>query len=132
VAEIDVTDVLADPFIAGQKFVVVRRQQTVGTNGLVSITESRFNASGSVVPSGDNSLVREEAYSQQANSITVVTGFRLRGVAKTAGGASYLPDLVLWQDNYYIVRDLKDWTDFGAGMTEAECLSFNYVDQPPA
>ena len=129
--EIDVSDVLLDPFIASTAFTVIRRQQTVGTNGLPVITTTTFAAVGALTPSGDNSLVREEAYEQQANSISVITSFRLRGPAKLADGTEYMPDVILWDGNHYIVRDLKDWTQFGAGMVEAECLSYDFVDLPP-
>ena len=46
---------------------------------------------------------------------------------------NYFPtgDLVLWQGNYFIVKEIKDWTKFGGGMVEADCSSFQFVDAPP-
>lgn len=131
-AEIDVTDISLDPFLAGDRFVVVRRKQVMTTAGIATEVIERFqNLVGSIQPTGENSLVRDEAYSDQVKSITVVSTFRLRGVSETVDGVQYQPDLVLWQGNYFIVKEIKDWTKFGGGMVEADCSSFQFVDAPP-
>lgn len=128
---IDVTEVLTDPDVAGQPFVVVRRRNVVNSYGEPAISEQRFPAYGSIQPAGDNALAREDAHQSQGNSIIVVTTFRLRGAALDADQAEYEPDLVLWQGQHYVVRNLKDWTRFGVGMVEAECTAFEYTPQPP-
>lgn len=129
---VDVSSVLFDPDIAGISFTVLRRKQIVGQNGVVSTQVERCAAVGSVVPVGDNSLLREETFQVQAKTIRVCTTFRLRGVAEQANGASYQPDLVLWNGDFFVVRTIDDYTPYGAGMIEAECSSIDYQDEPPA
>lgn len=86
---------------------------------------------GSITPTGDNSLVREEAYEAQLESILVITPFRLRGPSKDNQGNSFQPDIVLWNGNSFVVRTLKDWTSYGAGQVEAECISVDLVQLAP-
>lgn len=129
--ELDVTDLLSDPDVAGDGFQVVRRQETVGTNGRPVLTAWLMEAEGAVYPTGPNSLVREEATSAQLNSITVVTAFPLRGVAQDEAGNTFQPDLVLWEDSYYIVSTLNSYMRYGRGFVEAECTEFTYVGPPP-
>lgn len=128
--DIDVTEILSDSDIAGVPFVVVRREEVVNVHGESELVETRIDAVGSVQPTGDNSLVREEAYQTQAKTLKVVTTFLLRGESKAAG-RSYQPDLVLWQGDYYLVRTVEDYSQYGAGMVDAECTSVDHVDDAP-
>lgn len=128
---IDVTDILADPMIAGEAFQVIRRLETVDGNGRGSTTNTTYAAFGSVTPTGDNSLVREDAFQSQAKTIKVVTNFALQGMAEDAQGNKYQPDLVLWKGDYYLVRTVNDYSSYGAGMIEAECSSIDWDDEPP-
>lgn len=129
---VDVSDILLDPDIAGQDFTVIRRQETVNSFG-ESVWSAQHipNVVGSVQPGGDNALQREEGQDAQANSITVVTPFRLRGVAKGPGSNRYKPDIILWSGSHFEVMSLNSWGDFGGGFVEAECSSITYVDPPP-
>jgi len=133
VPEVDVTDVLLDPDVAGQSFSVVRRPELVTSAGLSTTPNARTIAGifGSVTPTGDNSLIREDAYDAQAKTIEVVTSFRLRGPSASTGGADYKPDVVLWRGDAYEVRVIDDDTQFGAGFTKAECVQIDYVGTPP-
>jgi hypothetical protein len=132
VPEIDVTEVLTDSFIAGESFSVVRRPQITGTDGFVSTTDVVIpGVIGSVTPVGENSMVRDEAYSNQLKTIKVVTPFLLRGVAETIDGVEWSADLVLWKDTYYIVRTLEDYSQYGVGMVDADCVSFAYMPNAP-
>ena len=130
--EIDVTYVLLDPEIAGEQLTVLRRVQTVGTNGVTVVTETTVMPKpfGSVRPTGDNSLVREDAYQQQAKSIRVVTNFRLRGESND-GASDYQPDVLVWHGSRFLVRTIEDYSQYGAGMIQADCTSMNFVDPPP-
>jgi hypothetical protein len=132
VPQIDITSVLASPIVAGERFVVQRRIETVDQYGQSQIATQTYSAIGSIVPTGDNSLVREEAYQQQAKSITVRTTFRLRGAAKDGPGYHYQPDLVIWKGDAFIVRTVDDYSQYGAGMVEAACTSIDLIDQPSA
>lgn len=129
---VDVTDILLDTDIAGQSFVVLRRQETVNSFGESTVVTTRIPGIGSVQPSGDNALIREEGQDAQAESIAVVTAVRLRGVAKGPNATRFKPDIIFWNSNYYEVRDLKGWGQFGVGFVEAECTAIKYVDNPVA
>lgn len=129
---IDVDDVIFDPFVAGQLVTVVRREQEVNEQGEgVQNNVTVPNVVASVTPTGDNSLVREEAFSAQAQAIRVITAYRLRGQTREPStGRSFLPDLVLWHSDYYIVKVVNDYTPYGAGFIEAECESIDYQEAP--
>jgi hypothetical protein len=129
---IDVDDVIFDPFVAGQFVTVVRREQEVNEQGEGVETDTTIpNVVASVTPTGDNSLVREEAFSAQAQTIRVITAFRLRGQTKDPStGKSFLPDIVLWHSDSYIVKIVNDYTPYGAGFIEAECESIDYQQAP--
>ena len=129
--EIDVTDVLMDTDIAGETFSVIRREEIVNLYG-ISTPQSKTipNVMGSIQPVGQLSLMREEAYDAQAKTIKVFTTFRLRGVSKAAG-LDYKPDLIFWNGDYYEVQMLSDWSSFGGGIIEVECMSIDYVDDAP-
>ena len=128
---LDVTSILSDPMIAGEPFTVVRRQQFVGANGQVSTQTKTYTARGSIGPAGASFLNRLADQQFQGKALSVVTVFRLRGASKEAQGYSFQPDLILWKGDYYIVQDLSDYSQFGAGMVQANCSTFDYVDQAP-
>lgn len=130
--EIDVTEVLLGADIAGTTFSVIRRREVVGDDGIAVLYQRTISGVlGSVTPTGENSLIREEAHSAQHKTIMVVTSFRLRGSSRDSLGASWQPDLVLWRGGYFIVRTVDDFSQFGVGMISADCETFNYVPQPP-
>jgi hypothetical protein len=130
--DVDVTDVLLDPAIAGERFTVLRRKETVNDLGVASWEWLTFpEVIGSVTPTGDQSLVREEAYQVSAKTMLVITEFRLRGPSKDAAGANYQPDIVVWNGNYYLVRSVDDFSRYGAGFVQAECTSTDLIDQAP-
>lgn len=132
-AEIDVTDVLLDSDVAGDTFTVLRRREVVSQFGLSTVSVASIpGVVGSVQPTGDNSLIREDAYDAQAKTIKIFTPFRLRGVSVTNGAVKYKPDQIAWAGDVYEVRVLDDYTAFGGGMVEAECVQvFDYVGAPP-
>lgn len=129
--EIDLSDLVLDPDVAGQTFTVVRRQETVSASGFSQVVAKSIPVIGSVQPTGDNSLVREDAYDAQAKTLKVVTQFRLRGVSASSGGSTFKPDRVLWGGDCYEVRVVDDYSQFGGGLVEAECVQVVYDGTPP-
>ena len=131
-SQLDVTELLLDPLIAGQKFVVIRRLESVNQYGERSNSVQRFTVVGSVQPTGQSSLTREDAYQYEGKTIKVISRFKLRMAAKESS-VNYDPDLVLWHGNYYVVTSIDDYSDFGeaGGMTVAEAKSIDYVDTAP-
>lgn len=129
---LDVSDLLDDPDIAGDTFEVIRRIETVTQQGRTGITEvSQGMQVGAVYPTGSNSLSRQDAFQNGAKSISVVTTFRLR-MAAQEGGVQFQPDIVVWEGDRYIVRELDDYSNYGAGFVRAGCTSIDFIDAPPA
>jgi hypothetical protein len=128
---VDVTDILIDTDVAAQTFVVLRRQEIVNQYGESTVLASNANAIGSVQPKGDQSLIREDGFDAQADSIVVVTTYRLRGVTKGPSNTQYKPDIIIWQNNYYEVISPNNWSQFGTGFIEVEATSIHNVDGPP-
>lgn len=130
---VDVTDLLFDPDIAGQRFTVIRRQETVNNYGESTWTHVQAPAIGSVQPEGDNDLDRGDAMDAMPKTIIVVTTFRLRGPSKGPSATRFKPDLIQWGSppNLYIVTSLKSWGSFGRGMVEATATTIPWTDYPP-
>ena len=128
-AQIDVGDITLDPYLAGNHFIVLRRQDMVNIYGESVTTDVPLPGVGAVYPSGENSLLREEAFETQGNTITVVTRFALRGPSKDQGHSAqvFQPDVVLWEGNHYQVRIVNNYNQFGAGWVEAECIAVDYA-----
>lgn len=127
---LDLSDVITDPFLA-DTFVVVRRMQIVNGQGeTVIIPMGNFGAVGVVTPTGNNSLVRAEAYESQADSIQIITMFRLRGASKDTAGINWQPDLVQWNGITYLIKTLNDFTRFGAGFIQADAIATDYNPAP--
>jgi hypothetical protein len=123
---IDVSDVIADPDISVSVFTVLRRRETVDNFGDASFQTQQFQASGAVYPSGDNSLIRQEAMQTGNNTVTVVTSYPLRLAAKDpATGYSFQPDIVVWEGENYLVKSINEFRQYGAGFVEAECVSMD-------
>lgn len=131
---IDVTEVLLDPMVAGEvgDVYAVRRLQHVSQGGIVSALRQVFAIVASITPTGDNSLAREEAFQTQSKSIKVITGFLLRGVSGHKNGQKFQPDLVWWKGDYYLVKDVSDFSSYGGGLIEADCSSIDFEDEPPS
>lgn len=130
---IDVSDIINDVFISGERFNVIRRSDTVGINGETTIGSAPLCGIGQITPTGDNSMLREEAFTTDQKTIQVITTFKLRGPAKDKyTQQNYQPDIVVWNGDNYLVRTLQDYSKYGAGMVVAECSSIDYVDNAPS
>lgn len=125
---IDVNDLLLDPEIAGETFTVVRRKEAVNSFGEpVLALETYANVIGQVGPASRNSLVREQSFSTQEKSIRVITAFKLTGASKDSAQQAYQPDLVFWHNGYYIVAEIEDYSQYGAGLVSADCSSYDWT-----
>jgi hypothetical protein len=128
---LDVSDIVLDPVIAGESFDVYHRTQTVDQNGVARIAQALVpGVRGSVIPVGANSLARDDAYQTQAKAIRVITAARLRGASKQdSDGSVYQPDVISWKGDFYVVKSLDDYSQYGAGLVVAECVSLSFVPE---
>jgi hypothetical protein len=128
---INITAALTSPMLA-DSFSVIRRTQTVGSNGRATMAQQTIsNLSGPVYPSDDNDLKRLADEQITGKAITVITRFALYGEVEVAG-TQYQPDIVVWRGDNFLVKHLEDWSNYGPGFVLAICTSIDVVDQPPA
>lgn len=127
---INVSAAITSPMLADQ-FVVLRRTQTVGTNGRVSFTVAApQNACGTIYPSNKNDLERFPNLQVMGKTITIITRFALRGESQ-ATGTDYAPDIVQWHGDNFLVVGLEDWSSYAPGFVFAICQSMDLKDVPP-
>jgi galactose-6-phosphate isomerase len=126
---IDVTDLILDPDVGGQTIVVFRRQQEINEYGEGVDATEPIATLAAVYPTGNNSLVREQAFQTMSDTITVVTKYPLNGPGKNAEGNNYDASIVGWEGNFYIVKSTNKFSKYGPGFVEAECEAIDYNPQ---
>lgn len=129
-AMINLTVALTSPMFT-DTFSVNRRTQTVGTNGRASISSQVTPAVyGVVYPSDDNELRLLGDMQVTGKTITVITQFALRSESEVSG-AEFMPDVVTWKGDNFLVKHIEDWSSFGPGFILAICTSTDIVDNAP-
>lgn len=122
---LDVSDIVSDPDFA-DRFSVIRRKETVGTDGRATVVEQVFrNVSGVVTAASANDLDRREDYQNMTRSINVVTTFKVQGLV-----TGYQPDIILWRGTRHLVKHVDAYPQFGRGFVQAECGSMANTDAP--
>jgi len=124
-AQLDVAEVLIDPLLATQ-FPVLRRTQTMGSNGVASITTLALSAIGVVTDSTPDDLDRKDDQQTMGRSLTIVTRFALRGPAP-----GYQPDIVVWAGDRFVISKVDPYPQFGRGFVQAEATSMDFIDVQP-
>ena len=107
-------------------FTVIRRVQGVDTTGRMTETDTSLPGTGVVYPVGQNTQERTHDFATGHKSIIVITDMTLR--PQTLG---FVPDLVTWRGNNYLVQTLDDFTNLGRGFVQAFCTSQDLQDAPP-
>ena len=126
-ADLDFSDVLVDSDLA-DTFDVHRRLEVVGTDGRATITEQPpvLGVLGIVVPGDPGNLLRKDDSQMTSRVITITTAFRLR-----ASGATFQPDVVLYDGVRFTVKATKLWNRLGSGFIKAAAASENAYDPAP-
>lgn len=113
-------------------FSVIRRAETITQHGRSSLNQLRFNdVHGVVTAASPNDLERLEDYSYQKSGISVVTQFKLYGVAKKAR-QNYQPDVVYWDSGYYLVVLVENYSRYMTGWIQAVCVETDYIGAQPS
>lgn len=123
---LDVSEVLSDPDIA-DGFVVKRRAQVMGQNGRAGVAVEDLRGVGVICAASPNDLKRLPDEQHTERHISIITRFRLRATAP-----DYQPDLVGWQGDFFIVRDVQPYTQYGAGFVQVLAGSIDFQDEPTA
>jgi galactose-6-phosphate isomerase len=124
--------VLSNPMFLDD-FQVFRRKETVDNSGIATVQATLVTKlKGVVHPDGDQGLKRKEDYQEQAKNLTVITSFSLRGAALSTSPIteSWQADLVLWNNNTYLVDSLSDWSKYGVGFVRASCCLIDFQAAP--
>lgn len=112
-------------------FEVRRREQNISQMGRATPVITPIVGVRGVVDSGDDNkiaIATDEVH--QGKTLSIVTQFRLRGPSKVATD-DYLPDLVLWNGDFFKVVLVEDYSRYGRGWIQAQCTSQDFVDQAP-
>ena len=105
---IDVTSVLNNPRFADSTLTVSRSEQSVGDNGVATITSVSAPFSGVVTTKKGREMLREGAGSRINGQIQIVTTYVLRN-----------GDVIGWHGQTYTITDIEDWTSYGPGFVAA-------------
>lgn len=110
---------------------VNRRQQTQDTYGQVVMQSHIFSDIDAIVfPEGPEDLARRPEAQTMTKSLTIITEFPLQGPAEVIG-TEYQPDVILWNDDNYVLVKLEDWSRYADGFVKATCESYDLIDSPP-
>lgn len=123
--QLNLNVVLTSPMFV-DSFTVTRRVQSVDGKGRMQETDTVIAVTGAVHGYGDNAQERPKEYATGRKSIAVYTAFRLR-----AQSDGFVPDIVTWRDNDFLVEAVWDATHLSAGFVQAYCTSQDLQDQPP-
>jgi len=121
------TEVVLDPVVALTRFNVVRRRTWTDVHGFEQNQPIVIrNVVGSVTPTGDNSVNRDSDYQSQMRTLLVITRFLLRASEEDQDRVQWQPDLVQFDDGFYLVKSVDGFGNFGTGFVAATCESFDY------
>ena len=99
---------------------VFRRKEVVNGFGEGSPSEQKFGAVPCVVyPGGQNKLDRRPEAQSTEKVIEIVSRFAFRMASKEDNGDRYQADLVAWRGDRYTVNSVVDYSQYGAGFTQA-------------
>jgi hypothetical protein len=122
-ALLDVSSVLLDPDFT-ELVTIKRRAQTDDGHGRIITVDTIYpNIVAVLCAASPEDLTRETDYGAFMRSIRVVLQFRIRG--QTEG---YLPDVVVWRGNNFIVDSFDPYPQFGNGFYQAICQSMDRND----
>jgi galactose-6-phosphate isomerase len=132
---LDVTRVLFSSMLM-DTFNVIRRPALVSEDGRVEQGPDlhiRFESvpgvvqiNGKLMANGENATERPPQYGTGRKSLLICTTFRI--FSQVDG---FLPDLVEWRGDTFIVETLEDFTNYGAGFVQAYVTSWDLQDAPP-
>jgi hypothetical protein len=130
-AMLDVSEALTNPYTL-DTFAVNRRQQTIDGYGQAQIsTQIIAGVRGVVFPEGLNDLSRRPEAQTNAKSIVVITRFQLRGESETVDKVQFQPDVIVWNDDSFLVVRVEDWSQYARGFLKCTAQSVDIVDAPP-
>jgi galactose-6-phosphate isomerase len=138
---LDMSDVLLESMFQ-DAFAVIRRRETISPKGRSIITPYRYNnVIGVICAASPNDLERLGDYQCQGSALSIVTKFKLQGIAKAAVAPGidsagqprpqYQPDTIFWNGSYYLAVTVENYSRYGAGFIQCIAVSSDYIDDQP-
>lgn len=124
-ALIDVSELLSDSDFVDD-ITVLRPTRSVNNVGRTVDVPGAYYTYGCVQPAREAQLVQIPEMERIGSFISILTPFRLRALTDTTA-----PDQVMWDGQYYQVRIVRDWTNYGEGFVEAVCELTGTVQAGP-
>jgi galactose-6-phosphate isomerase len=119
---------LADAYLEpgfNDPLIVVRRAETVDVKGRSQVAISRLYGYGVVCAIGPNELMRPTDYDSSNKIISIVTPLTLRSDA-----FGFKPDIVFWQGDSYLVREVDDYSGYGPGWVNVTAVEMDFNGTP--
>lgn len=107
---IDVSEIVVDPDFV-QPFTYIRRK-IAWVKGRKVITETNYQAEGTIIPEDSKDMVNQPEGVLVAGSIRVWTHATLFVTSKESS-SDYLSDLVLYKGERYLVNNDRNLTEYG-------------------
>lgn len=121
---LDVSDAILDPMFCDE-LTVTRRPYTTSDEGRVVATEQTFYVPA-VVTQGNPSPMEQQPDDQIGKSFITVHAYDFQLYDPITGSASsYLPDIINYNGNRYIVTSVLNWSQYGNGFTMAAAMLYN-------
>lgn len=114
--ELDVSEALDEPLFQDHSLVVARSAETIGSNGVATVTTTETAFSGVVVQNSGDRLQRLADGTRHEDSITIYTRELL-----FARDQSRPADIVRWRGREWVVTVVMDWSTYGQGYFQVVC-----------
>jgi hypothetical protein len=125
-ARIDVDDIIEDPDFEDDDFEVIRSVETVGTDGrALFLVQAPFASAGVVQPAAGRSLMMLPEGARIQGSIDIWTKEPLR-----MNDGTYAADVICWHGRSYVVSNVEDFLNYGAGYVRATCTLHKLTEGP--
>lgn len=124
-AGIDVNAVMLDPLLSTM-FDVKRRQEAVGADGRVAISDEYFAGLRGVITWEEGPIMQTPEGVMAKQSIKIATPFSLRDAS-----FGFQPDIVVWEGEEYRITSVKAHRHLGRGWTRATAESTRATNTPP-
>lgn len=116
---VDVSELLVDPDFV-DPMAIIFRVPTVNSFGENSTVETTLDTIGSIQPASGKALNRLP----EALRIENMMSFWYKGDITVSGPGKY-PSVLVFKGNRYQVKNVFDWSNWGAGWSEGLCVQEN-------
>ena len=138
-ATLDVSSVLLSPEFSTNLLLKRREQILDGYGRVETTTVTEQTISGVLLASRANDnkvdLRRSEDFELTMRNVTVYTQFKMRGSSRVlqpdGSFKTYLPDIISWLGNDFVLVSFDMYKQFGAGFYRATMQSMDQDDYAP-